>query len=238
MERLDKILAAQGLSSRKDVKTFIRRGAVTVNGTVVKSADMKIDIENDIITFEGKALSLKKHIYIMMNKPMGVISASRDEKASTVVDLVPKKLMRKDLFPAGRLDKDTEGFVLITDDGDFAHRILSPKNHIPKTYIAKLDKPITEEVGVEFSKGVKLTEEDICSPAQLVILDNSDEPTVQVKIYEGMYHQIKRMFLRYGYTVIYLKRIKMGGLPLDEGLKLGESREISDEEIRIMLLAD
>lgn len=235
MERLDKLLAAQGLASRKDIKGYLKRGVVTVNGTVVKAADFKIDIDKDSITFEGSLIQLKKHLYLMLHKPQGIISASRAANAKTVVDLVPPAFMRKGLFPAGRLDKDTEGFVLITDDGDFAHRILSPRNHIPKTYLAKLDHKIDDAIVLEFQKGVKLNEEDICSPAQLTILSNEAEPMVEVKIYEGMYHQIKRMFLRFGYEVIYLKRIQMGGLPLDETLELGACREITEEELRILL---
>lgn len=230
-QRLDKILAAQGLSSRKEVKALISKGLVAINGQVVRQADFKVDPDVDQAVVNGKELPLKEYLYLMLHKPPGIVSATRDRNLPTVVDLVPPSLQRRGLFPAGRLDKDTEGFVLITDDGAFAHRILTPRNHLPKVYLARLDQPIGPQVAVEFAKGVKLDEEDQCSPAQLEILENGANPQVQVTIHEGMYHQIKRMFERFGYKVIYLKRLQIGGLPLDPTLPMGECRELTPAEL-------
>lgn len=231
LERLDKLLAAQGMESRREVKEKIRRGLVLVNGAAARSPDLKIDPDRDQVTVEGVPILLKKNLYLMLNKPQGVVSATEDPRQPTVVDLVPQGLRRKGLFPAGRLDKDTEGFVLITDDGAFAHRILAPKNHVPKTYLARLDRAIDPSVAVEFQKGVRLTGEDQCSPAQLTILEPGDNPLVEVVIHEGMYHQIKRMFQQFGYQVVALKRIRMGGLFLDESLPLGACRELTPAEL-------
>ena len=231
LERLDKLLAAQGMESRREVKEKIRRGLVLVNGAAARSPDLKIDPDRDQVTVEGTPVLLKKNLYLMLNKPQGVVSATEDPHQPTVVDLVPPELRRKGLFPAGRLDKDTEGFVLITDDGAFAHRILAPKNHVPKTYLARLDRAIDPSVAEEFQKGVLLNGEDQCSPAKLTILEQGDSPLVEVVIHEGMYHQIKRMFQRFGYQVVALKRIRMGGLFLDESLPLGACRELTPAEL-------
>lgn len=230
-ERLDKVLASQGTQSRKEVKALIAKGVVQVNGQVVRQADYKLETGQDELTVEGKFISIRKHLYLMLHKPQGVVSATEDSRFPTVVELVPPMLARKGLFPAGRLDKDTEGFVLLTDDGAFAHRILTPKNHLPKVYLATLDHTLEAQVVQEFERGVKLNEEDHCSPALLEILENGENPRVQVTIHEGMYHQIKRMFERYGYRVLYLKRIKIGGLELDPALPMGECRELSQEEL-------
>lgn len=230
-ERLDKLLAAQGMLSRKEVKTLITKGLVTVEGAVVRTPDYKVDPAQDTVTVEGKEMRLQKHIYLMLHKPQGVVSATEDKNLPTVVELVPPHLLRKGLFPAGRLDKDTEGFVLLTDDGAFAHRILAPKNHLPKRYLVHLDRTIAPDVAEAFSQGVELDGGDKCSPAQLNILENGPEPVVEVIIHEGMYHQIKRMFLRFGYTVIYLKRLQIGGLPLDPSLPMGDCRELTPEEL-------
>ena len=158
MERLDKILASQGTLSRRDVKEIIKKGRVTLNGAVVGDSAVKVDLNTDTVAIDGEKITLKKHIYIMMNKPQGVISASDSEDDETVVDLVPDELFRKGLFPAGRLDKDTTGFVLITDDGDFAHKILSPKNHIFKTYLARLQHELTQNDIETLEKGITLAD--------------------------------------------------------------------------------
>ncbi|MEG0898572.1 MAG: pseudouridine synthase [Oscillospiraceae bacterium] len=229
--RLDKILAAQSMTSRKDIKALIRSGTVKVNSIVAKNADMQIDCDIDEVFVKGEKISLDEKIYIMMNKPSGVVSATEDTKFPTVVDILPESLKRKGLFPAGRLDKDTLGFVLITNDGEFAHNILSPKKHVEKTYIAKLDKKIEEDIVCEFLKGVDIGGGDICLPAKLNIIENSDIPIVEVKIKQGMYHQIKRMFLSYGYKVIYLKRTQIGQLILDNNLSEGEARQITKDEL-------
>lgn len=230
MERLDKILAMQGSSSRKDVKEMIKKGRVAVNGTVVKESSLKIG-EEDSVTLDGVPLSLKKHIYLMLNKPQGVVSASDSDSDTTVVDLVPDEFYRSGLFPAGRLDKDTVGFVLITDDGDFAHRILSPKNHIVKTYEAKLAAPLSNEDRLMLQNGITLSDGTTLKEAKVEISEDGDTPTVKIQICEGKYHQIKRMFAAAGNKVIYLKRTAMGGLRLDPSLPEGKCREISPEEL-------
>lgn len=229
MERIDKIISVASGVSRADARALIKKGLVSVNDAVVKDIGLKADEKNDIICSRGEKLCYSKFVYIMMNKPQGVISASEGGSEKTVVDILPDHMKRKNLFPAGRLDKDTTGFVLITDDGDFAHRILSPKNHIPKTYIAELDKPFDDTVISAFEQGVEL-KADLCMPAEICCVDG-DYTKALVTIKQGMYHQIKRMFKKFGITVLGLKRIKMGGLELDEVLKLGECRYITPDEL-------
>ena len=233
-ERLDKLIASQGKLSRSDVKKMVKSGRVTVDGAVVKSADIKVDADKSVISVDGKALNYKKNIYIMLNKPQGVISASNDKTQKTVVDLVPPELYRDGHFPAGRLDGDTVGFVLITDDGDFAHRILSPKNHIMKTYHATLRSPLTEEDISAFKNGIELSDGTLCLEAEVRMLEKTDEPIAEVKICEGKYHQVKRMFAALGNKVLYLKRVRMGGLQLDESLEEGQCREITAEEMLLL----
>lgn len=230
MERLDKVLASQGTLSRRDVKEIMKKGRVSVNGNVVKDSSFKVDINKDEVCLDGEIILLKKHIYIMMNKPQGVVSASEGEKEETVVDLVPDELYRKGLFPAGRLDKDTTGFVLITDDGDFAHRILSPKNHIFKTYLARLDHKLSDTDIKMLETGITLGDGTILKEAKVEIVEQSDTPLVKIMICEGKYHQVKRMFAAAGNKVVALHRSKMGGLELDSALNPGECREITPEE--------
>lgn len=232
MERIDKITATSLNLSRNDAKTLIKKGIISVNGIPVKDIGMRVDECADIISCDGKQLEYSRFVYIMMNKPKGVISASEGKNEKTVIDILPENMKRKNLFPAGRLDKDTTGFMLITDDGDFAHKILSPKNHIPKTYIACLDKPFDDSIIAEFEKGVRLYD-DLCMPAKLSAADG-DYQTALVEINQGMYHQIKRMFKRFGLTVTELERIKMGGLFLDKKLKKGECRYLTNEELKII----
>ena len=229
--RLDKLLAGQGTLSRREVKEMVRRGRVAVNGSVVKTADLQVDPEQDQVAVDGRELIVREHLYLMLHKPQGVVSATEDRRQPTVLDLVPEELRRKGLFPAGRLDKDTEGFVLITDDGAFAHRILAPKNKLPKRYTAVLDHPIEPMVEEEFRRGVDIGGGDRTLPAELTVLENGANPRVEVVICEGMYHQIKRMFERFGYQVTYLKREQIGGLPLDPELPLGACRELTPEEL-------
>lgn len=229
MERIDKIVSVAAGVSRTDARALIKKGLVSVNGAVVKNIGFKADEKNDVICSRGEQLCYNKFVYIMMNKPKGVISASEGGSEKTVVDILPDSMKRKNLFPAGRLDKDTTGFMLITDDGDFAHRILSPKNHIPKTYIAKLDKPFDDEVVNAFEQGVEL-KIDLCMPAEISAV-GGDYRVALVTIKQGMYHQIKRMFGKFGLTVVELKRIKMGGLELDKSLKPGECRYITASEL-------
>lgn len=231
MERLDKVIASQGKYSRSEVKKLVKGGRIAVDGETVKSADMKISPEKALITVDGENVGYKKHIYIMLNKPQGVISASNDSSQKTVVDLVPDELFRQGLFPAGRLDGDTRGFVLITDDGDFAHRILSPKNHILKTYHAVLEKPVTDEDIEKFKEGIELKDGTLCLEAQVRMIEN-EPPVAEIKIHEGKYHQVKRMFAALGNKVVDLRRIKMGNLCLDESLEEGQCREITDQELK------
>lgn len=232
MERLDKILASQGTLSRRDVKEIMKKGRVSVNGNVVKDSSFKVDINKDEVCLDGEKILLKKHIYIMMNKPQGVVSASEGKKEETVVDLVPDELYRKGLFPAGRLDKDTTGFVLITDDGDFAHKILSPKNHIFKTYLARLDHKLSDTDIKMLETGITLGDGTILKEAKVEIVEQSDTPLVKIMICEGKYHQVKRMFAAAGNKVVALHRSKMGGLELDSALNPGECREITPEELQ------
>ncbi len=235
LERMDKILAARTAYSRKDAKKLVWQGRVRHNGKIASSPDAKVDLEKDTLELDGKPLLIQAHLYLMMNKPAGVLSAARDPKQPTVLDLVPEQYRRTGLFPAGRLDKDTEGFVLITDDGEFAHRILSPKKHVPKTYCARIDGPMTAQMEEGFSKGVVLEDGTLCKPAQLTILEEAEQPLCRIVLTQGMYHQVKRMFLAYGRRVLWLKREAIGGLWLDETLAPGESREIQDVEMKMLL---
>lgn len=235
MERLDKIISSQGKYSRSEVKKLVKAGLVSVNGKAVKSSDLKCDVQSDEIIVDGERLNYKKHLYIMLNKPKGVISATEDPTQKTVIDLVPSELKRQGLFPAGRLDGDTTGFVLITDDGDFAHRILSPKNHIMKTYHATLRHSLSEEDIVRFKEGLILGDGTKCLEAHVRMLPNR-ENVAEVIICEGKYHQVKRMFASLGNKVLELRRVKMGGLDLDESLAEGCCRELTDKEVMLIQL--
>lgn len=228
MERIDKILSSALKISRTDVKKLMKKQCVTVGGNRITDSNAKFDPDSDDIRLNGKAINYKRHIYIMMNKPQGVISASEDKSVPTVVDLVPDELKRPGLFPAGRLDSDTTGFVLITDDGDFAHRILSPKNHVEKTYHARLERPLSDGDIKSFADGIKLRDGTLCLESKLESLGGS---MAQVIIHEGKYHQVKRMFAAVGNRVLELKRVQIGGLRLDESLKSGECREITQAEL-------
>lgn len=233
-ERLDKLIASQGLLSRNDVKTMVKRGEVSVNGAIVKDSSVKVSYEDDI-KIKGESLSQTEYVYIMLNKPKGVVSASEDKRDKTVVDILPDELKRKNLFPAGRLDKDTTGFSLITDDGDFAHRILSPSRHVDKTYIATVsDKIDFAKAKKAFSDGVVLGDGTVLLSAQLELIEEKENQIFKVVIKEGKYHQIKRMFASLGTSVIELKRIAIGGLELDFSLKEGEARFITEEELKMI----
>ena len=228
MERLDKIISHAFSLSRTDAKKAIKSGEVCVGGEVIKNVSFKADAS--AVTLNGKSAEYDEHIYIMLNKPAGVVSASQSKMEKTVIDLVPDNLKRKGLFPAGRLDKDTVGFVLITDDGAFAHDILSPKNHIEKTYFLRTDKPIPFSLEESFRQGVTLYDGSECMPADLKIdIDNPDEAIIKIK--EGKYHQIKRMFRVNALSLEYLKRTAMGKLELDNSLKEGECKKLSKEDI-------
>lgn len=233
-ERLDKLIASQGLLSRNDVKNMVKRGEVSVNGVVVRDSAYKVSYEDDI-KIKGESVSQTKFTYIMLNKPKGVVSASEDKRDKTVVDILPDELKRKNLFPAGRLDKDTTGFSLITDDGDFAHRILSPSRHVEKTYIAEVSEKIDfEKAEKAFSDGVVLGDGTVLLSAQLELLENDEEQIFKVVIKEGKYHQIKRMFATLGTSVTELKRVAIGGLALDPSLSEGEARVITERELELI----
>lgn len=228
MTRLDKILSTQLNISRTDAKQMIKKGRVSVNGIPAKSGDVKV-ADADIVAVDGNEISYSRFVYIMMNKPKGVISASDSKGEKTVVDLVPSDMQRRGLFPAGRLDKDTTGFVLLTDDGEFAHSILSPSRHIDKTYVVTLDKPVTPEVVQDFRFGMELNGERLLQADAQII--SEDATVCRVVLRQGLYHQIKRMFKKHGLTVVELKRVKMGNLPLDDSLLPGECRYLSQNEL-------
>ncbi len=233
MERLDKFLSLALKISRSEAKAIVRKQKLTVNSERITDSDFRIDPQKDTVSLNGKCLIYKKHIYIMLNKPRGVISASDDKSAKTVIDLVPPELKRKGLFPAGRLDADTVGFVLITDDGDFAHRILSPKKHVEKTYEAKLAHTLSDGDIENFRSGLTLSDGTRCLEAKVRMLSQSP-PLAEVIIHEGKYHQVKRMFAAIGNRVLELKRIKIGGLSLDPKLKDGQCREITADELKLI----
>ena len=227
MERIDKIIASQGLYSRSDVKYMVNKKRITVDGKVVTSASQKADVDKNEIMLDGKPFVVKKQIYLMLNKPKGYVSATEDKKQQTVLELVPPALKGRDLFPAGRLDKDTTGLMIITDDGVLAHNILSPKKHVQKIYRVELDIPVTEEMQKGFAEGVELND-GVCKDAKLTILG---EKTAEVTLREGRYHQIKRMFGCYGAKVVELHRIAMGELFLPDDLPEGECRELAEEDL-------
>lgn len=237
-ERIDKIISSRGIASRSEAKLLVKKGQVTLNGIIVTDSSVKAG-EDDVISINGEVISRERYVYIMLNKPEGVVSATDDKRYKTVVDIIPDEFRRRNLFPAGRLDKDTTGFCLVTDDGEFAHNILSPSRHITKTYIARLASPIDFEEGKRrFEEGVVLKDGTVLLSARLILVEDSETPLYKVVIKEGKYHQIKRMFASLGSKVIELKRIAMGGLALDESLKPGEARLITPEELKAIVEND
>lgn len=228
-QRLDKWISSQGTLSRSETVRLIRSGKVTVDGIVCRDAARKVE-ETCAVTVAGEPLTYQRYVYLMMNKPAGILCVSRDPKVRTVVDLLPPELRRKGLFPAGRLDKDTVGLVLLTDDGEFAHRLLSPKKEIIKRYLVRVDGPLTEEHCRQFAEGITLADGTVCRPATLKILEDGAEPLAEIGIMEGRYHQIKRMFGVMDRGVVWLKRISMGPLELDSALQDGEARPLTEEE--------
>lgn len=228
-ERLDKFLASQGLGTRKEVGKLIRSGAVLVNGAPQRDPGAKVEPGADRVTAQGEEIRYQEFLTIMLNKPAGVLSATEDRRQTTVLDLLPEGLRRRGLFPAGRLDKDTTGLLLITDDGDLAHRMLSPKKHVYKLYQARLDAPVTPEDVRAFEEGVRWGEE-VYAPARLWA--GEEDPFVAfAQVHEGRFHQVKRMFQARGKTVLSLKRLKIGGLSLDSTLQEGECRLLAPEEV-------
>ncbi len=235
MMRIDKMLANLGFGSRKEVKKLLKDGAVKVNDVVIKDAKQHVNPESDTVTLNGEVIEYKEFIYLMMNKPPGVISATEDQYDQTVIDLLQVEDMVYEPFPVGRLDKDTEGLLLITNDGQLAHRLLSPKKHVPKTYFAVIDQEVTEDDVLAFEKGVILDDGYETKPGILKILKSGIHSDIELTITEGKFHQVKRMFEAVGKRVVYLKRISMGPLELDESLELGEYRELTDEEIELLI---
>lgn len=234
MERLDKLISSQGAYSRREAQDMIKNSRVSVNGITVRDRGAHIDPVKDSVMIDGKPFTVEKFVYIMLNKPLGVVSATNDRVNKTVVDLAPEEYRKRNLFPAGRLDMTTTGFVLLTDDGDFAHEILSPKNHVEKTYEATLAERVTEKQLKMVEEGIVLGNGEKCMPAVVRVLSNTENPVVEIKICEGKYHQIKRMFAAAGNGVIGLKRTRMGSLPLDESLNEGECRLLSPDEVALI----
>lgn len=252
--RLDKYLADMGLGTRKELKTAIRKSKVTVNGELVRNAGFILNGDEEVV-FDGVPVRYETHEYYMLNKPAGVISATEDSRQETVIGLIPEP-HRKDLFPVGRLDKDTVGLLIITDDGQLAHRLLAPKRHVDKIYYAEVSGIVTEHDVRRFAGGLKVDESLTALPAKLEILDPrpaehekkaglasgqeygpeaGDISRVKISIHEGKYHQIKRMFEAVEKTVVYLKRMEMGGIALDPALSEGESRPLTPEELEMIL---
>lgn len=233
MIRLDKYLADMGCGTRQEVKKFIRSGQVSVDGIVVKKPETKVEQTVQEVFLNGEKVGYESFEYYMLNKPAGVISATEDQSCQTVVDLIKYK-KRKDLFPVGRLDKDTEGLLLITNDGALAHRLLSPKKHVDKCYFARICGKVTEEDVRSFEKGVNIGSQEqpeITMPGKLEIITSDDISKIRLTIQEGKFHQVKRMFQAVGKEVIYLKRLRMGTLILDENLGIGEYRPLTKEEL-------
>lgn len=227
MERIDKIIASQGVYSRSEVKKLIQQKKIKVNGEIITSSNIKIDTANAKILIDNEDLTIKKHIYLMLNKPEGYVSATKDGKDKTVLDLVPDEYKSREVFPAGRLDKNTTGLMIITDDGQMAHNILAPKKHISKKYEVTIDIPVTEEMRNGFKDGVELIDGK-CKSSDMVI---TGQYTAEVILTEGRYHQIKRMFGCYGAKVTKLHRTQMGKLELPKDLAPGKTRELTPEEL-------
>ena len=234
MMRLDKLLSNSGLGTRKDVKSLLKKKGVTVNGEVQKESKFQIDLEKDRVEVFGEEVSYQEFIYFMLHKPQGVISATTDNLHETVIDLLQPHDQLQEPFPVGRLDIDTEGLLLLTNDGALAHELLSPKKHVNKVYEAEIKGIVTQEDVIAFEKGISLDDGYVCKPAVLDIIENNEnEGTswIRVTIQEGKFHQVKRMFEAVEKEVIYLKRLSMGPLLLDEDLPLGQYRPLTPEEI-------
>lgn len=228
--RLDKFLADAGAGTRSQVKGFLKKGLVTVNGEPARKPEQKISPETDLIVFQGTVLSYTEFYYYMLNKPSGYVSATDDNTAPTVLSLL-KGAPGKDLFPVGRLDKDTEGLLLITNDGALAHRLLSPRHHVDKTYFVRADGAVTENDCSRLEAGVDIGEDRLTLPARAALLSSGPVSEVELTIHEGKFHQVKRMFQAIGKPVLYLRRLSMGSLTLDETLPPGQYRPLREEEI-------
>ncbi|MFB1080361.1 pseudouridine synthase [Jeotgalibacillus sp. JSM ZJ347] len=229
--RLDKLLSNMGYGSRKEMKKWLKSGAVTVDGKPVKDGKHQVNPEKDTVHVNGEEVHYREFIYLMMNKPQGVISATEDGMHETVIDLIDPDYHLFEPFPVGRLDKDTEGFLLLTNDGGLAHDLLSPKKHVAKTYFARIAGEVTEDDIKAFKEGVTLDDGYETKPGELVILSRGDTSEIELTITEGKFHQVKRMFQSVGKEVTFLKRLSMGPLELDHALEPGEYRELTEEEL-------
>mgnify|MGYP002516042108 FL=1 len=236
--RIDKFLANQDIGSRSQVKQYIKKGMISVNGIVCKSPEQKIDENADQISYNGKVIEYQSHHYYMLNKPAGCVSATNDNLHSTVLDLLKSSVSTKNLFPVGRLDIDTEGLLLITDDGELSHHLLSPSRHVSKTYFAHIDGLVTEEHIKAFKEGLDIGDNKPTKPGILIIKStdpDSNASEILLTITEGRYHQVKRSFEALGMKVTYLKRLSMGRLTLDESLAPGEFRELTEDELQALI---
>lgn len=220
-----------GYGSRKEVKVLLKSKAVEVNGEIVRDSKVHVNEHEDDVTVGGEAVAYTEFIYLLMNKPQGVISATEDKYDKTVIDLLAKSEQHFEPFPVGRLDKDTEGFLLLTNDGKLAHELLSPKKHVNKTYFARVEGIVTEEDVEAFKAGVVLDDGYVTKPAHLLILESGAISEIELTITEGKFHQVKRMFESVGKRVIYLKRLSMGPLSLDPNINLGNYRHLTEEEV-------
>ncbi|MDO5403596.1 MAG: pseudouridine synthase [Eubacteriales bacterium] len=231
--RLDKYLCDMQAGTRSQIKDIVRKGRVKINGLVVKKPETKINTSVDIVAVDDKQVSYVEFEYFMLNKPAGVLSAAKDKKDRTVLDLI-KDNSRRDLFPVGRLDKDTEGLLLITNDGIMSHELLTPKKHVDKVYFAQINGMVTQKEITEFAEGLVIDKDFTALPAKLVVLDYDKKHNIsfiEITIHEGKFHQVKKMFLAVGLEVLYLKRLSMGPLHLDGDLKPGQYRKLTDIEI-------
>lgn len=231
IQRLDKAVSSVFSLTRSEAKKAIRAGSVTVNGVALRDGALQVDPSKDVLALNGKTAQWRKFVYIMMNKPAGYLSATEDKACATVLDLLSPQDIKRGVFPAGRLDKDSEGFLLLTDDGNFAHEMISPKKHVPKRYVVTLDHSACDDDIAAFKSGITLDDGYLCMSAGLEILPDC---RAAVTLVEGKFHQVKRMFEARGNKVLYLKRISIGNLQLDDSLALGESRYITDEELLLL----
>ena len=231
MERLDKVLAGTGRWSRREVKELVRQGRVRVDGQTARTAEEKVDPEASAITVDGQPVETERFTYVMLHKPAGVLSATEDTHQQTVLDLLPPELRRRSLSPVGRLDKDTEGLLLLTNEGGLAHDLLSPRHHVEKVYYARVAGRLTEEDCRAFASGMTLDDGLVCQSAGLEILSAGEESEAHVTLREGKFHQVKRMLAFRGKPVLYLERVRMGNLPLDPSLSRGDYRFLTPEEL-------
>lgn len=229
--RLDKILSNGGLGSRKEIKEMVKKGRIKVDGNIINDSGMHIDILKNSIEINSQKFHYREHIYLMLNKPSGILTATKDAKVKTILDLIDSKYKNYDLSSAGRLDKDTEGLILLTNNGTLIHKILSPKNHIPKKYFVKFKGEMSKKDIETFEQGVILEDEYKTMGAQIEAVDQNKPDECIITIYEGKYHQVKRMFKALGKEVTYLKRLSIGELELDKELDVGQYRELTDKEI-------